>query len=235
MINILFTSGKGGVGKTTASAQVGAAMSFMGKKILLIDGDAGLRNLDATLGVSSRIVYDAKDILEDKIEIKDAVINQPMLPNLSLIAAPHNSRYKNNDLLYICKKADKLYDICIIDCPAGIDEGFNACAICCDYIMIVTTPDVAAVRDAITTKKQLISMNKKDIWIILNKERTRMARKGGCMSKDEVEEFTGCNCIGTILDSKRIIKAGNAGEIITRGKEYNAYNNIASKIIEIIK
>lgn len=234
MIKILITSGKGGVGKTTITANIGAMLSVDDKKIVLIDGDAGLRNLDIALGLSSKIVFDAIDIINDKAKVEDAAISHPLYPNLHLITAPQDKKYSKYDMAKLCKMLDKNYDICIIDSPAGIDEGFSVCAHGVDIAIIIATPDVSSVRDAIVTKKKLEDENIERIYALVNRTRPKMARRGQCMTTEDVEEILQCKVIGSIRESDDIIKTGNLGIIPNKGKSKGMFLEVKNQLTKLI-
>ena len=234
MIKILITSGKGGVGKTTICANVGAMLSIKEKNIVLVDGDAGLRNLDIALGLSSKIVFDAVDVINDNCEVEDAAISHPLFPNLHLITAPQEKRYSKLDIKKLCDILDNSYDICMIDSPAGIDDGFNACANVSDMAIVVVTPDVASVRDALATIEKLNEYNIDRIYAIVNRARSNMARRGKCMRVADVEEIINCRVIGSIDESKHIVQAGNLGIIYNKGRSKDLYEKVSNEILRIV-
>ena len=232
MNRVLITSGKGGVGKTTLTANMGAMLSIMGHHVAVVDGDAGLRNLDAALGLQERIIYDAKDIVLGHTSVTDGVINHPQFPRLDFIAAPQDQGYDQGDVVALMQKLDGLFDIVLVDSPAGIDDGFAACMAACNAAIIVTTPDVSSVRDAIKTRDRLRELGTKRIYLVVNRVRPGMARWGGCMRPEEAGALLEIPMIGEIKESRKMITAGNMGDLTVKGRIGDAIMGIAKNVIE---
>lgn len=232
---IVITSGKGGVGKTTLTTHLGGAISLSGKNVLLIDGDVSLRNLDASLGVQDYIVYDIIDVIKKTVLLSDAVINHPVLPGLDFLPAPQGkdvTLVSPESMAQLVQVAKEVYDVVLIDCPAGVDDGFVSCVTPADHAIVVTTPDVAAVRDAIKVKNRLNDFEIDEKWLTVNRARNRLARKGGCMSVDEVQEFMEIPLLGCIPESHAIVKAGNDGRVAPKQKIFNVYFEMTKKLID---
>lgn len=235
MSAIVITSGKGGVGKTTLTTHLGGALALSGLNVLLIDGDVSLRNLDASLGLQDYIIYDIIDVIKKNAELSDAVINHPNLPGLDFLPAPQGKDIElvtPENMAHLVQYAKGIYDFILIDCPAGIDDGFLSCVTPADLAIIVTTPDVSAVRDAIKVKIKLQSFQKEAMWTFVNRTRKRLAKKGGCMSVDEVEDFIGLPLLGHAKESHMIVKAGNNGKVAPKHKVFNIYFEMTRKLMD---
>lgn len=229
---ILVTSGKGGVGKTTITANVGAALCLMDQRVLLLDGDTGLRNLDAALGLQDQIIYDALDIAAGKVTIQNGAIRHPLYPSLDFIAAPQAGSFAQGQMQKLVFMLEELYDIILIDCPAGIDKGFANCASCAQMALVVATPDVTSVRDAIKTSQKLERMDVSVQYAVINRVRRRMAKKGGCMSADEAVELLQLPLLGSIMESDKIIASYNRGVMPIKGRERASFAQIAENLLE---
>ncbi len=234
MERVLITSGKGGVGKTTLTANLGAMLSVMGHHVAVVDGDAGLRNLDAALGLQERIVYDAKDIILEQISVLDGVINHPLYDKLDFVAAPQNQGYAQGDVVTLLNRMEELYDLVLIDSPAGIDDGFAACVAATNSAIIVTTPDVSAVRDAIKTRDRLRELGVHRLYLVVNRVRPGMARWGGCMRAEEAGALLELPMIGEIRESRKLITSGNMGHLMVNGRIGDMIIAIAKSLIENI-
>ncbi len=234
---IVITSGKGGVGKTTLTTHLGGALSLSGKNVLLIDGDVSLRNLDASLGLQDYIVFDIIDVIEKNVDLSKAVINHPTLPGLDFLPAPQGkdvTMVSPENMAFLVETAKKIYDVILIDCPAGVDEGFLNCITPADIAIIVTTPDVSAVRDAIKAKRKLEALQKENIWLFVNRARMKLAKKGGCMKVEQVQEFMGIPLLGYAAESQIIIKAGNYGKVAPNNKIFDIYFEMTEKLLDIL-
>ncbi|MGB9682291.1 MAG: septum site-determining protein MinD [bacterium] len=212
---IVVTSGKGGVGKTTAVANIGTALASMEKKIALVDADIGLRNLDVVLGLENRIVYDIVDVVEGRAKLRQALIKDKRFPTLSLLPAAQ-TREKDavspEDMLRLCEELKTQFDFIIIDSPAGIEQGFKNAVVPADIALIVTTPEVSAVRDADRVIGLLESMEKSDGRLIINRVRTKLVDRGDMLSIEDVLEILSIELIGVIPEDENIIISTNKGE-----------------------
>ena len=173
------------------------------------------------------------DILNDSCKVADAAISHPMFPDLHLITAPQDKRYAKSDMKKLCYKLEESYDICLIDSPAGIDDGFSACAYAADIAIVVVTPDVSSVRDAMTTIDKLKEHNLLKTYAVVNRARNSMARRGKCMRVSDVEEIINVKVIGKIAESKHIVQSGNLGIISLRGKSKELYEKVSKEILRI--
>lgn len=232
---IVITSGKGGVGKTTTTAYLGYSIANLGYSVLLIDADIGLRNLDVVMGLENRIIYNLVDVIEGSCKHNQAIIKARNCPNLSLLPAAQ-TRDKTSvspeqmKKLVATLKPD--YDYILIDCPAGIEHGFKNAIAAADRSIIVTTPEVSAIRDADRIIGILNSNEIPRIDLIINKIRIDMVRRGDMMSIDDVSEILGVNLIGSIYDDESIVVCSNRGEFISIYNKSLAtkYDRIARRV-----
>jgi septum site-determining protein MinD len=236
---LVVTSGKGGVGKTTATANVGTGLAQKGKKVLMIDADIGLRNLDLILGLENRIVYNIVDVLEGKCRTyKQALIKDKRFNNLFLLAADQS---KEKDVIQpeqmkkLCSMLREDFDFVIIDCPAGIEQGFKNAIAGCDGALIVTNPEVSAIRDADRIIGLLEAEEKFNPRIILNRYKREMVKKNQMLSVKDVQEILGLEILGIVPEDERILKASNKGEPAVFDKNSRAgmaYKRIVSRLID---
>ncbi|MBR3833546.1 MAG: septum site-determining protein MinD [Lachnospiraceae bacterium] len=235
---LVVTSGKGGVGKTTTTANIGYGLAGLGYKVLLIDTDIGLRNLDVVMGLDNRIVYNLVDVIEGSCRSRQAIIKDKTYDNLGLLPAA-----QTRDKTAICPEQMKKlieelkpeYDYIIIDCPAGIEHGFKNAIAAANRAIIVTTPEVSAIRDADRIIGILNANEMPRIDLIINRIRQDMVRRGDMMSVDDVVDILSINLIGTLYDDEEIVIASNRGEPIagSNSKSGKAYDYIARRIAGI--
>ena len=214
---IVITSGKGGVGKTTTNANIGTALAKAGKKVVMIDTDLGLRNLDLLLGLENRIVYTIVDVVEERCKLKQALVKDKKNPNLCLLAAAQTrdkTAVTEEQLKDICEKLKKDFDFILVDCPAGIEQGFQNAVAGASEAIVVTTPEMSAIRDA---DRIIGLLESKDM-----------------VSVDEVVDILSAELIGIIPEDTGIIVSTNKGEPIVNDEKSlagKAYNNVARRII----
>ena len=211
---IVFTSGKGGVGKTTTIANIGAGLSQLDKKVIMLDTDMGLRNLDVVMGLEDRITYNLLDLLDNKCRLNQALIRDKRFPNLYMIPASlrcHNIGEYSKQMAALIEVLKTEFDFCLIDCPAGIDEGFEFAVSAADRAIVVTTPHISAIRDAgrVLYLLEAYPFMKKDL--IINEVNDKMIRKHEMMSQKDIEAVLGMKSIGTIPVDKKIIISQNMG------------------------
>ncbi|MDO5293862.1 MAG: septum site-determining protein MinD [bacterium] len=233
---IVVTSGKGGVGKTTTTANVGTGLAKLNKKVVLIDTDIGLRNLDVVMGLENRIVYNLVDVVEGNCRIKQALIKDKRYPNLYLLPSAQTRDKNSVSPEQMRKLADELredFDYILMDCPAGIEQGFLNAIAGADSALVVTTPEVSAVRDADRIIGLLDAHDIKNTRLIVNRLRTDMVKRGDMMSADDVVEILAIDLIGVVPDDESIVVSTNQGEPLvgTDALAGKAYMNICRRII----
>lgn len=230
------TSGKGGVGKTTAVANLATALAMDGKRVVCIDGDIGLRNLDVVMGLENRIVYDIVDVIEGRCKLKQAMIRDKHYPEMYLIPAAQ-TRDKNavspSDMVRICKDLKPDADFIIIDSPAGIERGFRNAIAAADRVLVVTNPEVSAVRDADRVVGILEAEEKGNPALIINRLNPALVKNNDMLSAEDVLDLLGIRLIGIVPEDETVIIGSNRGTpIVTDGKSRagTAFRNIAKRL-----
>ena len=231
---IVITSGKGGVGKTTTTANVGIALAARGARVVLIDADVGLRNLDLVLGLESRVRYHLLDVLEGKVELDDALVRDKRTSTLWLLAAAQNREKDDVDtakMLLLIERLRAEYDYVIVDSPAGIEMGFKNAIAGADEAVVVCTPEVAAVRDV----DRVVGLlgNRVTIQLVVNRIRPALVRKGKMLSVDDVNSILRLPLLGVVGDAPDVIVATNRGEpiaLVENSPVGAAYRAIAARI-----
>ena len=212
---IVVTSGKGGVGKTTTVANIGTGLASLDKKVVLVDTDIGLRNLDVVLGLENRIVYNLVDVIEGNCRMKQALIKDKRFSNLFLLPSAQTrdkTSVSPEQMKKLCEELKKEFDFIILDCPAGIEQGFKNAIAGAGKALVVTTPEVSAIRDADRIIGLLEAEELKDVHLIINRLRIDMIKKGDMMSVDDVVDILAVPLIGTIPDDETVVVATNQGE-----------------------
>ena len=211
---IVITSGKGGVGKTTTSANLAAALAIAGKTVVVVDADIGLRNLDVILGLENRIVYDLVQVIEGECRLKQALIRDKRVSGLFLLPAAQ-TRDKNavrpEDMKRLIKELKEKHDYVIIDCPAGIEQGFKNSIAGADRAIIVTTPEVSAIRDADRIIGLVEAHDLPEPELIINRYRPGMVERGDMMNREDILEILAIKLIGIIPDHEDIVISANRG------------------------
>ncbi|MCE1246474.1 MAG: septum site-determining protein MinD [Firmicutes bacterium] len=236
---IVITSGKGGVGKTTASANIGAGLAREGKKVVLIDADIGLRNLDLVMGLENRIVFDLVDVVEKKCRsFRQALIKDKRFANLFLLPAAQ-SRDKNavqpDQMKKLCDTLRDNFDFVIIDCPAGIELGFQNAIAGADEAIIVTNPEVSSVRDADRVIGLLEAEDKTNPRLLINRMRENLVKKKQMLGVDAVTEILGIDIIGIIPEDEKVLFSSNKGEPLVMddsSRAGKAYRSVVRRLID---
>ena len=233
---IVITSGKGGVGKTTSTANIGTGLAKLGKSVVMIDTDIGLRNLDVVMGLENRIVYNLVDVVEGNCRMKQALIKDKRYSNLYLLpsAQTRDKTAVNPELMK--KLIDELrpeFDYILLDCPAGIEQGFKNAIAAADRALIVTTPEVSAIRDADRIIGLLEANDIHKINLIVNRLRMDMVKRGDMMSIEDVIDILAIDLIGAVPDDEHIVIATNQGEPLAGDSSLagTAYINICKRIL----
>lgn len=233
---IVVTSGKGGVGKTTTTANIGCALALMGKRVCVVDADIGLRNLDLVLGLENRIVYDIVDVVNGVCRIKQALIKDKRFDNLTLLPAAQ-TKDKNavnpEQMHEIIKNLKEFNDYVIIDCPAGIEQGFKNAIVGADRAIVVVTPEVSSVRDADRIIGMLEVAEIQDTRLLVNRLRYNMVKKGDMLNVDDIKEILAIDLLGVVPDDEDIVTTTNRGEpAVTKESSLSgkAFRNIARRI-----
>lgn len=212
---IVVTSGKGGVGKTTTSANIGTGLAATGHKVVLVDTDIGLRNLDVVMGLENRIVYDIVDVTSGNCRLKQALIKDKRFENLYLLPAAQTkdkTAVNPEQMKALAEDLKKEYDYAIIDCPAGIEQGFRNAIAGADRAIVVTTPEVSAVRDADRIIGLLEAADLKNPRLIINRIRPQMVKRGDMMDISDIMDILAIDLIGVVPDDESIVISTNRGE-----------------------
>lgn len=233
---IVITSGKGGVGKTTTTANIGAGLAKAGKKVVVIDTDLGLRNLDVVMGLENRIVYNLVDVIEGNCRMKQALIKDKRYETLYLLPSAQTkdkSAVSPEQMKKLTQELKNDFDYILLDCPAGIEQGFQNAIAGADRAIVVTTPEVSAIRDADRIIGLLEINGIRRHELIINKLRVDMVRRGDMMSVEDVTEILAIDLLGVIPDDEQVVVATNQGEQIvgTNSVSGRAYENICQRIL----
>ncbi|MDD6770484.1 MAG: septum site-determining protein MinD [Inconstantimicrobium porci] len=233
---IVVTSGKGGVGKTTTTANIGTALASLGKKVVVVDGDTGLRNLDVLMGLENRIVYTLIDVIENRCRTKQALIKDKRFPNLFLLPTAQ-TKDKNDiqpqEMLKLINELKEEFDYILIDCPAGIEQGFENAIVGADRAVIVVNPEITSVRDADRVIGKLDARGLEDHKVIINRLNYEMTQRGDMLSADDIVETLSVKLIGVVPDDRSITVSTNKGEPIVLDENAlagKAFRNIAKRI-----
>jgi septum site-determining protein MinD len=233
---IVVTSGKGGVGKTTTTANLGVALAMLGKKVVVVDADIGLRNLDVILGLENRIVYDLVQVIEGECRLKQALIKDKRTENLFLLPAAQ-TRDKNavtpEQMRKLVTDLKQDFDYVLVDCPAGIEQGFKNAVAGADRAVIVTTPEVSAIRDADRIVGMVEAAELPEPQLIINRFRARMVASGDMMNKDDILEILAIPLLGMVPDHEEIIVSANRGAPVVLDEKSivgEAYRRIARRV-----
>ena len=233
---IVITSGKGGVGKTTTTANLGAGLAMRGSKVVLVDTDTGLRNLDLLLGLENRIMYDLVDVTSGRVPYKKALVRHKKLDTLFLLPTSQvkdKSAVDPGQLVELCKELRKEFDYILIDCPAGIEQGFQTAIAAADCAIVVTMPEISAVRDADKIIGELGRADKNNVKLIVNRIRPKMVEKGDMLDMADINEILSIECIGQVPDDELVVTSTNRGEpviLVEKSQAGRAYRNVVGRI-----
>ncbi|EUJ58517.1 septum site-determining protein MinD [Listeria fleischmannii] len=235
---IVITSGKGGVGKTTSTANLGTALALQGKKVCLVDMDIGLRNLDVVLGLENRIIYDLVDVIEGRCKIHQALIKDKRFDDLLFLLPAAQTTDKTavsaEQMKTLIEELKPDYDYILIDSPAGIETGYKNAVAGADKAIVVTTPEISAVRDA---DRIIGLLEKEDIEppkLIINRIRTQMMQNGDVMDIDEITTHLSIELIGIIIDDDEVIRSSNSGDpvaMLPNNRASQGYRNIVRRLL----
>ncbi|MDK2918030.1 MAG: septum site-determining protein MinD [Candidatus Petromonas sp.] len=234
---LVITSGKGGVGKTTTTANIGSSLAMLGKKVVVIDADIGLRNLDVVLGLENRIVYDIVDVVEGVCRLKQALIRDKRFEGLYLLPAAQTKEktaISPEQMQKLCNELKEMYDYVLVDCPAGIEQGFKNAIAGANKAIVVTTPEISAVRDADRIIGLLEASELRNPSLIINRIRIDMVKKGDMMNIEDMTDILAIDLLGIVPDDEYIVISTNKGEPAVKDDASmagRAFRNIARRII----
>ncbi|MCF6465373.1 septum site-determining protein MinD [Clostridium sp. Cult2] len=234
---IVITSGKGGVGKTTTTANIGTGLAILGNKVVVVDTDIGLRNLDVVMGLENRIVYDIVDVVEKTCRLKQGLIRDKRFEGLFLLPAAQTkdkTAVKPEQMMELINELKEEFDYIIIDSPAGIEQGFQNSIAGADEAFIVTTPEISAVRDADRVIGLLEAQGLNNPKLIINRIRHDMVKRGDMMNVDDIIDILAVDLLGVIPDDEAIVISTNKGEpVVTEDEPLSAkaFKNICDRII----
>lgn len=233
---IVVTSGKGGVGKTTTSANLAAGLALAGKTVAVVDADIGLRNLDVILGLENRIVYDIVQVIEGECRLKQALIRDKRVDGLFMLPAAQTrdkGAIRPDDMRKLVADLKEMHDYVIIDCPAGIEQGFKNSIAGADRALIVTTPEVSAIRDADRIIGLVEAHELPEPELIINRYRPGMVERGDMMNREDILEILAIPLIGIVPDHEDIVISANRGQPIAFDEHSvvgAAYRRIVSRV-----
>ena len=233
---IVVTSGKGGVGKTTTTANLGTGLAAVGKKVVLIDTDIGLRNLDVVMGLENRIVYNLVDVVEGKCRIKQALIRDKRYPGLYLMPSAQTrdkSAVNPSQMVRMVDTLREQFDYIILDCPAGIEQGFQNAIAGADRALVITTPEVSSIRDADRIIGLLEANEIEKTALVINKLKIAMVKRGDMMSVADVSDILAIPLIGIVPDDENVVIAANQGEPLVGNATLagRAYKNLCFRVL----
>jgi septum site-determining protein MinD len=234
---ITVTSGKGGVGKTTATANISVALGMRGQRVVALDADIGLRNLDVVMGLENRIVYDLVDVVEGRCRLRQAMVRDKRLPELYLLPAAQ-TRDKDavtpEQMVEVCEEMRSEFDFILIDSPAGIEQGYRNAMAPADEAIVVTTPEVSAVRDADRIIGMIEAAEKERSRLLINRVRIDMIRREDMLNIDDVLDILAIDLLGIVPEDEEIIVATNRGRPLTlenHARAGEAFSNIARRLL----
>lgn len=233
---VTITSGKGGVGKTTATANIAIALAAIGEKVVCVDADIGLRNLDVILGLENRIVYDLVDVVEGRCRLRQAMIRDKRLPELYLIPSAQTrdkTAVSPSDMVRLCEELKNECDWVLIDSPAGIERGFRNAVAPADIIVVITNPEVSAVRDADRIIGLIEAEEKGPAHLIINRIKAELVKRGDMLSTEDVLELLAVELLGVVPEDEKVLMGGNRGAPVAledHSLAGQAFRNIARRL-----
>jgi septum site-determining protein MinD len=233
---IVITSGKGGVGKTTATANLGLGLARHDRKVVLVDGDIGLRNLDIIMGLENRIVYHLVDVVRGRCQVRQALVKDKRFPHLALLPASQvdqKEAINPEQMRELVAQLKEDFDFVLIDCPAGIEQGFRNAVAGADEAIVITTPDVSPVRDA-DRVIGLLQNSMGDPQLIINRMATEMVQRGDMLGQQDVLDILAVNLLGIVPEDDEVVVAGNRGAPVVlndRSQSGQAYGRIVRRIL----
>lgn len=234
---ICVASGKGGTGKTSVASGIACCLAALGKKVVIVDADVGLRNMDIVLGLHDSALFDFTDVLSKRATLDTALLPHPLIPTLSLLSAPLGENAGRSvtpeQMAELIREIKTRCDFCIIDCPAGLDFGFRLAAAAADSALLVATPDTVSLRDAQLTRSALRARGITDIRLVVNRVRPSLIKRLAAANIDEAIDRTSTQLIGVVPEDKKVIECANRGKLLfsdLRAPAAKAYRNIAKRI-----
>lgn len=232
---VVVTSGKGGVGKTTCTASIGAALALKGKRVLVVDADIGLRNLDVILGLENRIVFNLVDVAKNVCKPQQAIVKSKKSNNLYLLPASQTDEkdvINESEIRGVIDNYRREFHFILIDCPAGIEQGFKNAVAAADKALVVTTPEVAAIRDA-DRVVGLLNARSVEPYLVVNRVDFDMVRRGDMLSVPDVQDILGIELIGVVQRDESVIISANCGEPVSyniKSMAGQSFNRIAARL-----
>ena len=234
---ITITSGKGGVGKTTTTANIAVGLALQGQRVVAVDTDIGLRNLDLVMGLDNRIVYDLVDVIEGRCRLRQAIVKDRHLPELGLLPAAQTrdkSAVTSAQMVALCDELRQECDFILLDSPAGIETGFHNALAPADQVIIVTTPDVSAVRDADRAIGFVEANEKGPAKLVVNRIKADMVRRGEMLTIEDVLELLAVELLGIVPEDESVVVSTNRGTpavLDRKSQAGQAFRNIARRIL----
>lgn len=236
-LSIVITSGKGGVGKTTTTANLGMGLAAEGMRVALVDADIGLRNLDVVIGLENRVVYDIVDVVEGRCKLKNALIRDKRQEGLYLLPAAQTrdkTAVRSEQMKQLIADLKEEFDFVLIDCPAGIEHGFKNAIVAADRALVITVPEVSAVRDADRIIGLLLANEVNSIRLIINRVRKDMIDRGDMLDVDDMLDMLSVELLGIVPEDENIIRSSNIGEpavLDAQSIAGQAFRNIVGRIL----
>ncbi len=233
---IVVASGKGGVGKTSVVAGVSSCLAALGNRVLCIDADFGLRNLDIVLGLSDRTVLDLEDVLNGSVSLEEAVVEHEEIPGLFLLNAPLSAGgmpVSGEPFAALIKEAEERYDYILVDCAAGLGNSLRMAAGACEYGIVVSTTDLTSLRDAARTGELMLGLGVRELRLVVNRVRRRLIDTEGAPNIDDAIDATGIRLIGIVPEDENVMIYANRSRPIilhTYSGAARAYLNISKRI-----